>query len=59
MLSKTSQGFFKKAMVQANMATVHQAPARNFSGGGVKKPNMPASETDFDIVLVGKLTKIV
>ena len=23
-------------------------------GGGKAKPNMPASETDFDIVLVGK-----
>ena len=23
-------------------------------GGGDKKPNMPATETDFDIVLVGK-----
>ena len=22
-------------------------------GGGEKKPNMPASETDFDVVLVG------
>lgn len=33
------------------MVTVHQ---RNFAGGGgPKKPAMPATETNFDIVFVG------
>lgn len=35
------------------MVTSHQ---RNFAGGGgKKKPPMPATETDFDIVFVGNL----
>jgi hypothetical protein len=29
-------------------------PSKNFSGGGPKKPNMPADQTDFDLVIVGK-----
>jgi hypothetical protein len=34
------------------MVNAHQ---RNFAGGGgPKKPNMPATETDFDVVFVGK-----
>jgi hypothetical protein len=33
------------------MTTVHQ---RSFAGGGAKKkPNMPATNTDFDVVFVG------
>lgn len=57
MLSKTSQGFFKKAVASSKMV-VAQAPARNFAGGGPKKPNMPATETEFDIVFVGKYFSI-
>ena len=26
---------------------------RNFAGGGTKKPSMPATETNFDVVFVG------
>ena len=36
-----------------NLAVV-QAPSRKFAGGGPKKPAMPATQTDFDIVFVGK-----
>jgi len=32
---------------------VAYASQRKFSGGGPKKPNMPATETNFDIVFVG------
>jgi NADH dehydrogenase FAD-containing subunit len=34
----------------AALTTQHQ---RNFAGGGPKKPNMPATNTDFDVVFVG------
>ena len=35
------------------MVTIHQ---RNFAGGGgPKKPTLGATETDFDVVFVGKL----
>jgi hypothetical protein len=37
-------------MLQA-MVNAHQ---RNFSGGGPKKPALAATETDFDVVFVGK-----
>lgn len=30
-----------------------QTPQRHFSGGGPKKPPMPADETNFDLVIVG------
>ena len=53
MLSKTSQGFFKQAVASSKVACIAQAPARNFAGGGPKKPNMPATETNFDVVFVG------
>jgi len=33
------------------LTVAHQ---RNFAGGGPKKPAMPATETDFDVVFVGK-----
>jgi hypothetical protein len=32
-----------------------QASSRGFAGGGVKKPAIDGSVTDFDIVTVGKL----
>lgn len=33
-------------------------PTKCFSGGGPKKPAMPANETNFDVLIVGKSTYI-
>lgn len=56
MISKSAAAFFKKqsssATKYASLTVAHQ---RNFAGGGPKKPAMPASETEFDIVFVGIL----
>lgn len=35
-----------------------QTQARTM-GGGPKKPNMPASETNFDVVVVGKYPRMM
>ena len=50
MLSKSAAQFIRQQRSVAGLTCVHQ---RNFSGGGPKKPSMPASETNFDIVFVG------
>jgi hypothetical protein len=54
MLSKSASQFFKSSGAQATrlaaLTTQHQ---RNFAGGGPKKPAMPATNTDFDVVFVG------
>ena len=47
MISKSIRGAFKQRQALVNL----QARAM---GGGEKKPAMPASETNFDIVVVGK-----
>jgi len=47
MISNSVKHLLKR---QAGLTTT-QARAM---GGGPKKPNMPASETNFDVVLVGK-----
>jgi hypothetical protein len=52
MLSKASVTF-KNCAAQARLASITQAPSRQFAGGGPKKPAMSASETDFDIIFVG------
>jgi hypothetical protein len=41
-----------KQLLKNNNATVIKTQARAM-GGGPKKPNMPATETNFDVVLVG------
>lgn len=38
---------------QSKPSSIARLPARNFSGGGKKKPDMPAAETQFDVVVVG------
>ena len=38
------------------LTTAHQ---RRFAGGGPKKPAMPQSETNFDVVFVGKSLSLV
>lgn len=43
-----------KQLLKNNRSTMVRTQARAM-GGGEKKPNMPASETNFDVVLVGKL----
>ena len=50
MLAKSANQYFRQQRSVAGLTCVHQ---RNFSGGGPKKPSMPASETNFDIVFVG------
>jgi len=55
MLSKSTSQFFKLGGAQANrMAALTTQHQRYFAGGGApKKPTMPASNTDFDVVFVG------
>jgi hypothetical protein len=48
MISKTV-----KQLLKNNKAGLINTQARAM-GGGPKKPNMPASENDFDVVVVGK-----
>ena len=50
MLSKSASQIIRQQRSVAGLTCVHQ---RNFSGGGPKKPSMPATETNFDIVFVG------
>lgn len=57
MISKSAAAIFKKqSSAQTKLASLTVAHQRNFAGGGPKKPAMPASETDFDVVFVGKIT---
>lgn len=51
MISRSLKAVLKKQHQIAQPMV--QMPARS-AGGGAKKPPMPASERDFDIVLVGK-----
>ena len=54
MISRSLKNVFNKQqrITQATQQLI-QMPSRS-AGGGVKKPPMPATERDFDIVLVGK-----
>ncbi len=52
MLSKAGTTF-KNCAAQARLASITQAPSRQFAGGGPKKAAMAASETDFDVIFVG------
>ena len=58
MLAKSAASVFKQQaqsqMKAVSLITAHQ---RHFAGGGPKKPAMPATETNFDVVFVGKLLK--
>lgn len=54
MLAKSVGAVFKK-QGQTKYAALTTAHQRNFAGGGPKKPAMPASETNFDVVFVGML----
>ena len=48
MISNSVKQLFKR------QSGLIQTQARSM-GGGPKKPNMPATETNFDVVVVGKL----
>jgi NADH dehydrogenase FAD-containing subunit len=50
MLAKGTSQFLRQ---QRSQVALTMATQRNFAGGGPKKPNMPATETNFDIVFVG------
>ena len=56
MLTKSGAAFLNRQTArQTKLAQMVQAHKRNFAGGGgPKKPSIPGTETDFDIVLVGK-----
>ena len=47
----------RHAAMQMSRSVTDPAPARGFAGGGPKKPPMPATETDFDVICVGKFKK--
>ena len=53
MISKVLRNSIKASSQRQTVGLV--ATQSRGMGGGKAKPNMPASETDFDIVLVGKL----
>lgn len=55
MISKAAALFQRHSgAAQTKYAALTVAHQRSFAGGGPKKPAMPATNTDFDIVLVGK-----
>lgn len=58
MISKSAASVFKQQTGSNakffGLLNVHQ---RKFAGGGPKKPPMPATETNFDVVFVGKFSK--
>ena len=60
MITKSGASFaYKQASKQTKLAAMVTAHQRNFAGGGgKKKPPMPATETDFDIVFVGKFNQL-
>lgn len=53
MISKVLRSSIKATSQRQTVGLV--ATQSRGMGGGKAKPNMPATETDFDIVLVGKL----
>ena len=52
MLSRALLKSQQRALQAASLTM--QGQVRPFSGGGEKKPPMPATETDFDVIFVGK-----
>ena len=58
MISKSAAALFMRQSgkaAQTKYAALTVAHQRNFAGGGPKKPAMPASNMDFDIVFVGNI----
>ena len=57
MISKSAAALFlrQSGSAQTKYAALTVAHQRNFAGGGPKKPSMPASNTDFDVVFVGNI----
>ncbi len=53
MISKSAAAVFRQSH-QTKYLSLVNAHQRNFAGGGPKKPAMPASETNFDVLFVGK-----
>ena len=51
MISKSLRNLSMRRSMPA--ASIISTPQRRM-GGGEKKPNMPVTETDFDVVFVGK-----
>jgi len=57
MISKSLRSVFNKGSHQRISQGLVASQARS-AGGGPKKPNMPAAERDFDIVLVGGMNAV-
>ena len=58
MISKSAAALFMRQQgkaAQTKYAALTVAHQRNFAGGGPKKPAMPATNTEFDIVFVGNI----
>ncbi len=52
----TSGAQFLKRRMAKDAQVLTYASQRCFSGGGPKKPAMPATETNFDIIFVGNVS---
>lgn len=61
MISKSAAALFKRqsGSAQTKYAALTVAHQRNFAGGGPKKPAMPASNTEFDVVFVGNILLLI
>jgi hypothetical protein len=57
MISKSLRAVFNKGSQHRIQQGLVASQVRS-AGGGPKKPNMPASERDFDIVLVGGINAV-
>lgn len=54
MLAKSAASVLRyQSSSQLKVAALTTAHQRSFAGGGPKKPAMPATETNFDVVFVG------
>lgn len=54
MLTKSAAAFFKPH--HSKFVALTATNSRPFSGGGPKRPPMPATENNFDLVIVGILS---
>ena len=53
-----SKAIFRKQLASSlNSAQILGTAPKRMSGGGPKKPSIPATQTDFDLVVVGKPLK--
>ena len=58
MLSKSCSQYLRQRAL-TNAASLTYASQRNFAGGGAKKPPIPATETNFDVLFVGNYESLM